>query len=218
MATALGLGALVALGGCQKEAPAPAGASLGAASTHSGDDAGARFALTRDQVERFVKYQARLVELYDQVLKQREREKAAPIARLPDGGVADPVKVSLQLFEGKAKAEEAARTGAGLSMEDVRAIEPIVAEVINERTNARDEDVEGALKQYEAMRDKLPEDQRKPVEDQMADLKTDHEYRFKNTEQRQKYGDMAVDAVLAREADLARLRTEWIKRIAALSR
>ena len=89
---------------------------------------------------------------------------------------------------------------------------------INERSNARDENVEAAIKQYQAMRDKLPEDQRKPVEDQLADLKADHEYRFKNVDQRQKFGDAAVDAVLSRESDLARLRTEWVKRIGALSR
>jgi hypothetical protein len=218
LAAALVLVALGALGGCKKEAPEPAGTSSGAAggAPETAGDAGVRFALTREQVDRFVKYQTRLVERYDQVLKQREKA-AAPIARLPDGGVADPVKVSLQLFEGKAKAEETARNEAGLGMQEVRGIEPIVAEVINERTNARDENVEGALKQYEAMRDKLPEDQRKPVEEQMADLKSDHDYRFKNVEQRQKYGDSAVDAVLARESDLARLRIEWIKRIAALS-
>jgi len=213
--------ALCALGGCKKEsAPAATpGSSSGAASAQGASpDAGARLALTREHVDRFVKYQTRLVELYDQVLKQREREKAAPIARLADGGVADPVKVTLQLFEGKAKAEEMARAEAGLSMEEVRGIEPIVAEVINERSNARDENVEAAIKQYEAMRDKLPEDQRKPVEEQLQDLKSDHERRFGNVDQRQKLGDAAVDAVLAREADLARLRIEWVKRIAALSR
>jgi len=77
--------------------------------------------------------------------------------------------------------------------------------------------VEGALQQYQAMRDKLPEDQRKPVEEQLADLKADHERRMKNADQREKFGDAAVDAVLTREADLARLRIEWVKRIAALS-
>ncbi|HYV45633.1 MAG TPA: hypothetical protein VFA20_12275 [Myxococcaceae bacterium] len=208
------LAAVVAVG-CKKDAPAAPSPQRAA---EVSPDAGARFPLTRDQVDRFVKYQTRLVELYDQVLKQREHEKAAPIARLPDGGVADPVKVSLQLFEAKAKAEEQARTGAGLSIQELRGIEPIVAEVINERTNARDENVEAAIQQYQAMRDKLPEDQRKPVEEQLADLKSDHERRFKNVDQREKFGDAAVDAVLTREADLARLRIEWVKRIAALSR
>jgi hypothetical protein len=213
--TALALAALLALGGCKKEAPA---APPQQRAVETSADAGARFALAREQVDRFVKYQTRLVELYDQVLKQREGEKAAPIARKPDGGVADPVKVSLQLFEAKARAEEQARNEAGLSMAEVRGIEPIVAEVINERTNARDENVEGAIQQYEAMRAKLPEDQRKPVEEQLADLEADHERRMKNVDQREKFGDAAVDAVLTREADLARLRIEWVKRIAALSR
>jgi hypothetical protein len=220
LGTALAVGALCAAGACRKEAPAsaPGASSQGAAVVQAATpDAGSRFALTREQVDRFVKYQTRLVERYDQVLKDREKEKAAPIARLPDGGVADPVKVSLQLFEAKARAEELARSEAGLTMAEVRGIEPIVAEVINERTSARDEDVEGAIKQYEAMRDKLPEEQRKPVEEQLHDLKADHEYRFGNADQRQKFGDAAVDAVLTREADLARLRAEWIKRIASLS-
>jgi acyl-CoA reductase-like NAD-dependent aldehyde dehydrogenase len=216
VAAALAL-VLGALGGCKKEAP-PSQPVQSSSAAGAAADAGARFPLTREQVDRFVKYQTRLVERYDQVLKQREHEKAAPIARLPDGGMADPVKVSLQLFEGKAKAEETARGEAGLSMQEVRGIEPVVAEVINERSNARDENVEAAVKQYEAMRDKLPEDQRKPVEEQLADLRSDHEYRFKNVEQRQKFGDAAVDAVLSRESDLARLRTEWVKRIGALSR
>lgn len=213
--TVLALVALAAASGCKREAPAAS--SSGQRMAEASKDAGARFPLTREQVDRFVKYQTRLVELYDQVLKQREGEKAAPMARKPDGGVADPVKVSLQLFEAKAKAEEQARGEAGLSMQEVRGIEPIVAEVINERTNARDENVEAAIQQYQAMRDKLPEDQRKPVEEQLADLKADHERRFKNADQREKFGDAAVDAVLTREADLARLRMEWVKRIAALS-
>src|SRR3954470_4851758 len=99
--TVLALVALVApvlVGGCKKEAPQAAPRRT----VETAFDAGARYALTREQVDRFVKYQTRLVELYDQVLKQREREKAAPIAHLADGGVADPVKVSLQLFEAKA--------------------------------------------------------------------------------------------------------------------
>jgi len=212
--TVLALAALALVGGCKKEGP-PAPPQQRAA--EAAPAAGARFPLAREQVDRFVKYQTRLIELYDQVLKQREGEKAAPVARKPDGGVADPVKVSLQLFEAKAKAEEQARAEAGLSMQEVRGIEPIVAEVINERTNARDENVEGAIQQYQAMRDKLPEDQRKPVEEQLADLKADHERRMKNADQREKFGDAAVDAVLTREADLARLRIEWVKRIAALS-
>jgi hypothetical protein len=219
--TVLALAALVAAAGCKKEAPGAPGGQSSSGATAQGaasGDAGARVALTREQVDRFVKYQTRLVALYDQVLEQRAKERAAPVAHLPDGGVADPVKVSLQLFEGKAKAEEQARAEAGLSMPEVRAIEPVVAEVINERTNARDENVEAAIQQYQAMRDKLPEDQRKPVEEQLADLKADHERRMKNVDQREKFGDAAVDAVLGREADLARLRTEWVKRIGALSR
>jgi len=206
-------------GGCQRgQAPAAGSPPVPAAGAAPDGGTGAPFALGREQVDRFVRYQARLVELYDQVLKEREKKKAAPIARLPDGGLLDPVKVSLQLFEGKARAEEAAREEAGLSLADVRQIEPIVAEVINERQNARDEGVEGALQQYEAMRDKLPEDQRKALEEQIRDLKADHDQRFGNVEQRQKFGDAAVDAVLGREADLARLRKEWVKRIAALGR
>ncbi|HVE82385.1 MAG TPA: hypothetical protein VND93_06045 [Myxococcales bacterium] len=214
LGVALWAAALCTLGACRKEAAPQASSSAPAAPAPA---PAAPVTLTNDQVDRFVKYQTRLVALYDEVIQQRDQEKAAPIARKPDGGVADPVKASLQLFEGKAKAEERARAEAGLSPEDVRRIEPVVAEVINERSNARDENVEAAVKQFEAMRDKLPEDQRKPIEEQLHDLKADHDTRFGNVEQRQKFGDQAVNAVLSREADLTRLRTEWVKRIAALS-
>src|SRR5262245_4041849 len=107
-----------ALSGCKRERPAPTPVA-----TASPQDAG-RIALTKAQVDRFATYQAKLVELYDEVLKQ---SPAAP-PRGVDAGAADPMRASLQLFERKAKAEEDARTAAGLSEEDVRAISPVVAE------------------------------------------------------------------------------------------
>lgn len=217
LGTALVAAALCLAGGCKREPAEPQVPGTSAVAPAAADS-GVASALTREQVDRFVKYQSRLVELYDQVLSQREREKAAPIARLTDGGVADPVKVSLQLFQGKAKAEEAARAEAGLSLEDIRRIEPIVAGVINERSNARADDVAAVIKQLQALRDKLPEEKRQPVEDQIREVEEDHRHRDGNVEQRQEYGDAAVDAVLTREADLTRLRTEWVKRIGALGR
>jgi hypothetical protein len=206
--------------GCKKEDPARSGAAAGTVRAQAAADASAPLALTPARLEAFVKYQARLVALYDAVLKQRERQGGEPgaLARLPDGGWVDPVKASLALFEGKAGAEEQARAEAGLSEEEVAQLEPLVAEVISERANARDQDPSESIRKFEAMRDQLSEDQRAPVEEQIAEMRLHHEELMGNAEQRQRYGDAAVDLVLTREAELIRLRKEWIARIAAMTR
>lgn len=212
---AAAVGAAVSTG-CKKE---PAGGST-SPSAASAPDASAPGAFTPPRLEAFVKYQTRLVELYDGVLKQREKPgaAAAALARLPDGGLADPVKASILLFEGKAKAEEQARAESGLSEEEVAQIEPMVAEVIAERSNARDQDPAESIRKFEAMRDQLPEDQRAPLEEQIGEMKRNHEEQMGNADQRRKYGDAAVDLILTREADLIRLRKDWIARISAMSR
>jgi hypothetical protein len=201
------LGLLAACGGCQRGASGPDRDAAGLPGPLDGG-----YALTAERLDAFIRYQTRLVALYDQLLWQDGGPRPG---RIGDGGV-DPVRAQIRLFEGKARAEEQAREDAGLTEEEVARIEPMVASVISTRQFAQEANVEATLKQYEAMREKVRADQRDGLEDTIAELKATHQEQMGNVEERQRYGGANVDLVLTREEELSKVRKEWLKRIAGM--
>lgn len=100
----------------------------------------------------------------------------------------------------RARREVAARTWAGLSEAELDEVEELVAAVVSQRTLARLTGAE-ALREFERMTSALKPEQRQKVEAAFGDAKARAGQSSLEPE-RAKFGDEAVSAVLAREAEI----------------
>lgn len=213
-------GALV--GGCKGEKPAQKAPEKTAERGSTGEPGHAApgtspadvgtYVLTQEKLDAYVRYQKALITVYDGLLKGLDRLPAAK----PDAGRASGILGSneaLRLLESKAKAEEKARAEAGLSERDAREIERMVMAIINKRNMGRSFDPTGAIKQWEAMRDKLSPEQRAELDKSINDLKAQQEEIVRLTEERKQFGDTNVDLILTREDELTQNYNAYMTRL-----
>src|SRR5206468_2004233 len=122
----------------------------------------------------------------------------------PDAGRASlaSTNTAMRILESKAKAEELARSKAGLSERDAREIERMVVAVVNKRDMGRQFDPTTAIKQWEAMREKVPAEQRVEIDKSINDFKQQQEAVTRLLDERQEFGDANVDLLLTREEEL----------------
>ena len=94
---------------------------------------------------------------------------------------------------------QAVRVDAGLSAAEVQALESLTAEVALARAGAGGPELEEALRALETAKDQLPAEQRAGVERTVKRLREQQERAANLAEMRARWGDAAVDTVLARE-------------------
>jgi hypothetical protein len=94
---------------------------------------------------------------------------------------------------------QAVRIDAGLTPAEVQALETLTAEVALARAAAGGPELEEALRALETAKDQLPAEQRAGVERTVKRLREQQERARNLTEVRARWGDAAVDTVLARE-------------------
>jgi hypothetical protein len=161
------------------------------------------YTVTQEKLEAYVGYQRKLLDAYDSLLKDMAKVKVGKV----DGGRGDgqaEVKATMKLVEGKAKAEEAARTEAGLTEDDVNGIAEIVTAVISQRQLMQAFKYEDDLKKLEEMQAKLTPAQREELAPQLTAMRERIEDLQKLSEVRRTYGDANVDLVLSHEAELTK--------------
>ena len=118
----------------------------------------------------------------------------------PDGGTLD--------LPQRARRERAVRLDAGLSEDEVDRIEDLVAAVVTARTLSR---LTGgdALRDFEQATANLTPTQRAQAQKAMADLRAKTQQTSGFETERSRFGAEAVDAVMAREAEITKT-WDWL--------
>jgi hypothetical protein len=157
--------------------------------------------LTPEKLDAYVRYQKALVGIYDTLLADLDKLPPPPAKPGQKGSVAS-ANAAMKMLEGKAKAEEKARTEAGLEERDAREIERMVTAILNKRHVGRTFDPTSAIKQWEAMREKVAPEQRAEFDKSIQELKAQQQEVLQLTEERAQFGDGNVDLILTREGEL----------------
>lgn len=214
--------------GC-KEAPASTReAAEAAAEAALEEEAAPPPALTAARLGAFIRYQQLRLES-DATLERRVGDAALrlELAGGPGAGAeagAQPAaaqkasqkaaRSAVAAMEARAAAEEDARTQAGLTPAEVRAFTTLVGDVLRPRLLARTLGLEETLRALEEQRGKLQGEKLAELDAQLASLRARAEALRRLPQERSRYGDAAVDLVLAREADLLRNHDAMMARLA----
>jgi hypothetical protein len=212
----LSLALAVFLAGCHKEpeksAPEPE-ASTATTPAPEAEAPPGPYVLTPDKLDRFLKYQREMVNLYAQVLQnltQLERRADAGSYGGNSGGLL-AMHDSLGLIESQEQAEEQARRKSGLSAADVRAIQPMVAAVVAQRKYASVVNFDASIAQLQKMREQLPADQRGQLDQTLEGLERQKAQAESLPEARRKFGDANVSLLLSREKELLSTYDAWMQ-------
>ena len=179
-------------GACRRPGPAGPSPDAGAAATAlPSPDAGLE--LTLAKLDGFL--------AYERLLRGEPAPSVRQIQRLSqatDGGgrVLEEAYAGLQRRTERA---QAVRADAGLTTAEVQALETLTAEVALARAGAGGPELEEALRALEAAKDQLPAEQRAGVEKTVKRLREQQDRARSLSEVRARWGDAAVDTVLARE-------------------
>jgi len=162
-----------------------------AATVVSGPDAGLQ--LTLAKLDGFLAYERLL--RGEPAPSSREVRR---LSQLADGG-ARALEEAYAGLRRRTERAQAVRADAGLTPGEVQALESLTAEVALARAGSGGPELEEALRSLEAAKDQLPADQRAGVERTVERLRAQQERARTLSEVRAKWGDAAVDVVLARE-------------------
>lgn len=183
---------LVLAAACRKPVGAVSEVDAGApAMTAAGADAGLQ--LTLPKVDGFL--------AYERLLRGDGAPSAREVRRLSqavDGG-ARALEEAYAGLRRRTEQAQAVRADAGLSEGEVQALEALTAEVALARAGSGGPELDEALRSLEEAKDRLPPEQRAGVERTVARLRAQQERARTLSEVRAKWGDAAVDTVLARE-------------------
>ncbi|QSQ24290.1 hypothetical protein JY651_04800 [Pyxidicoccus parkwayensis] len=209
-----GLLVLLAFSACKKEEPASGPAPGEAAEQAGGAPAAGEvddgpYTVTKEKLDAYVGYQRRMLEVYGSLLKGLQGLGALVDAGTPEAMAS--AREGLKVVEAKAKAEAEARQQAGLTENDVNGIAEVVTAVISQRQLGRTLQYEEELKKLEALQAKLPPEQQKGLEPQVANMRRQVESFEKLADVRRDYGDANVDVVLTREDDLMKNYQEMLR-------
>lgn len=163
-------------------------------------DAGARAApetrlLTASEVDAYVAFQKRVLALLGQA--QRDARGYA------DGGVAAQARLFAAL-KVRAQQEDAARRESGLGEAEIEMMDRLSQAVLAKRAFAKSFDYDAQIRQFQRVREKLPEAERARVEETLAALQRQKDRVLGLTEERDLFGGANVDLMLVREAELER--------------
>jgi hypothetical protein len=183
---------LLASGACRRTGPREPMSDAGTASAPlAAPDAGLE--LTVAKLDGFL--------AYERLLRGEPAPSVRQVQRLSqavDGGE----RVLEEAYAGlrrRTERAQAMRADAGLTPAEVQALETLTAEVALARAGAGGPELEEALRALETAKDQLPAEQRAGVERTVARLRDQQERARSLSEVRARWGDAAVDTVLARE-------------------
>jgi hypothetical protein len=190
---------------CKKDKAAPpSGEPLEGAAAAEDPAAAGPYTLSPDKLDRYVKYEAKMIEVMAGTMKDvaafEARADAGKYAGAlgAAGGMSDAVAVTRK----RAEAEEAARKQVGLSSDELDRIDQVVHDIIAKRLVSKDVVDDSMIASMESMRDRMPKDQQASLDRPISEMKKLRDDVKNLTEERQKFGDANVDLVLSREADL----------------
>lgn len=171
--------------------------------------------ITSEKLDKYIAYQDATGRIYQEGLAGIRKLIAKADAGAYDStlGAFAGARQGLKLVEAQEEAKEKARKQVGLSEREIDEIQDLVMDVISNRKMAAMVNYDAQLKQFEAMREKMPADQRASLDDTIKALKEQKDLATKLTDERQRFGDANVDAVLAREKDLTASYDRWAKTI-----
>ncbi|HET9158549.1 MAG TPA: hypothetical protein VFN91_17870 [Myxococcaceae bacterium] len=138
---------------------------------------------------------------YERLLRGEPSPSAREVRRLSqaaDGG-ARALEEAYAGLRQRTERAQALRADAGLSVADVQAMETLTAEVALARASAGGPEMEEALRALEGAKDQLPAEQRAGVERTVKRLREQQDRARTLSDVRARWGDAAVDVVLARE-------------------
>jgi hypothetical protein len=138
---------------------------------------------------------------YERLLRGEPVPSAREVRRLSqaaDGGVR-ALEDAYAGLQRRTERAQALRVDAGLTPAEVQALESLTADVALARAGAGGPELEEALQALESAKDQLPAEQRVGVERTVARLRAQQERARSLSDVRAKWGDPAVDVVLARE-------------------
>ena len=138
---------------------------------------------------------------YERLLRGEPSPSAREVRRLSqaaDGG-SRALEEAYAGLRQRTERAQALRADAGLTTAEVQALETLTAEVALARAGSGGPELEEALRALEAAKDQLPAEQRAGVEKTVARLRAQQERAQTLSDVRARWGDSAVDVVLARE-------------------
>jgi hypothetical protein len=184
---------VLAAGACRRNASQPPAPDAGPAAAAPGGPADAGLRLTVAKLDGFL--------AYERLLRGESAPSAREVRRLSqaaDGGER-ALEEAYAGLQQRTERAQALRADAGLTPAEVQALETLTAEVALARAGAGGPELEEALRALEAAKDQLPPEQRAGVERTVARLREQQERARTLSEVRARWGDAAVDVVLARE-------------------
>jgi hypothetical protein len=187
---------------CQKgrtaapQNPTPPVVKTGAVSTFPA----APFRLSKEMLEGYLRYQPVRTKLLDR------------LAGLPRGG-----EDAVRALEARANADEAARAQAGLTYEEVRRMDALLAEVLEARSIAAALTADGAIEAWDKMREKLPDSQRADLDPAIEKMSREREEARGLSRARKEFGEANVDLLLTRERELTLNYNAWLSRLTGMA-
>jgi len=185
----------------QGPVPAPAGQPNAVAA--------APLLVSNEKLDRYLAYQDATLKGYLATIAEAQK-----LSGPSDAGVHQAAR-GLALIRAQQAAEQAARERLGLTEAEVTQLQRVVSEVITRRKVASMVNYDAQLKQFETLRAQLPADQRASLTETIASLQQQRDETVQLTEERRQYGDANIDAVLAREKELAAAQDRWVQAVAS---
>ncbi|MFP2901049.1 hypothetical protein [Corallococcus sp. 4LFB] len=218
------LAVVLVLSACRKDAAEGPEGGGGARETvarleggEAGEDVpGGPFTVTKAQLDAYVGYQRKMLEVYGSLM--RGLQDMGPLMDAGTPQALAKARSGLKLIERKARAEADARQAAGLSTDEVNRIAEVVTAVISQRQMGRTLQYEEELKKLEALQSRMPEEQQQELAPQVESMRRQVETFQKLPEARREFGDANVDVVLSREADLTKNYQDMLKAFAGVRR
>jgi hypothetical protein len=183
--------------GCRVQPQPPARDDGGPASVLGATADAGPYRLSAAKLDAFLVYKRVVLEGGEpSVNKLRE------LLRAVDGGEPGAVEQAWEILRVQGAREAAARTQTGLSAAEVRAIEPMAADVAAARVFARPLGLGKLSEDLAAARNSLPQDKRAGVDATLATLREDEARLERLADEREAWGDANVDLLLSREKQL----------------
>jgi hypothetical protein len=208
--------AVLSLAGCQKEkvdASAPPPGRLGVPEVDDRDEgvASGPYVITPDLLDRYVRYQRKMIDTYTASLKElRSAPGKADASRVPPAVLARSRPDILAIIRKQSEAQATARQFAQLSERDVAETERVVSDVISRRFYAKNLKQDEAIKEMEEMKALLPAEHQREFDKSLQEMRRQREETTKLLDERKQYGDANVDLVLTREEELTKNWDEWL--------
>jgi hypothetical protein len=163
------------------------------------------YGVTVEGLDRYLAFQEKALALHAQTVRELTALEQRDAGTGPEASA---------LVRRQVEAITALRRDAGLTDRDVRELEQIVGEVISRRALASTAEEEASFTDLENLAARLSEENRARLQASLASVRAQQQALESLADERARYGDANVDAVLSRERELTRL---WQRTIATFA-